>query len=185
MKILLWDFNAKVGREYIFKPTIGNESLDEINNDNGIRVVNFAKSKNLIFESTMVPHRNIYKFALTSPDGKTHNQIDHILINRRQHSSVLYIWSFRVADCDTDHYLVVTNFGRDWQWVNKHHADFIWRRSISKKLNEVDGKKQYCVEISNKEVFYNNILIFGIEENKKSYLYSQHSYGHLDGIKFL
>jgi hypothetical protein len=25
-KILLWDFNAKVGREDIFKPTIGNES---------------------------------------------------------------------------------------------------------------------------------------------------------------
>jgi hypothetical protein len=27
MEILLGDFNAKVGREYIFKPTIGNESL--------------------------------------------------------------------------------------------------------------------------------------------------------------
>ena len=27
MKILLGDFNAKVGRENIFKPTIGNKSL--------------------------------------------------------------------------------------------------------------------------------------------------------------
>jgi hypothetical protein len=27
MKILLGDFNAKVGRENIFKPKIGNESL--------------------------------------------------------------------------------------------------------------------------------------------------------------
>jgi exonuclease III len=34
MKILLGDFNAKVGREDIFKPTIGNESLHEISNDN-------------------------------------------------------------------------------------------------------------------------------------------------------
>jgi hypothetical protein len=33
---------VKVGREHIFKPTIGNESLHEISNDNGIRVVNFA-----------------------------------------------------------------------------------------------------------------------------------------------
>jgi hypothetical protein len=48
MKILLDDFNAKVGRENIFKPTIGNESLHEISNDNGVRVVNFATSKNLI-----------------------------------------------------------------------------------------------------------------------------------------
>jgi hypothetical protein len=34
----------------------------------------------------------------TSPDGKTHNQINHILIDRRRHSSVLDVWSFRIAD---------------------------------------------------------------------------------------
>jgi exonuclease III len=44
MKILL-DFNVKVGREDIFKPTIGNESLHEISNDNRVRVVNFTTSK--------------------------------------------------------------------------------------------------------------------------------------------
>jgi hypothetical protein len=42
MKILLCDFNAKVGRENIFKPTIGKESLHEINNDNTVTVINFA-----------------------------------------------------------------------------------------------------------------------------------------------
>jgi hypothetical protein len=42
MKILLGNFDAKVGREDTFKPTIGNESSHEISNDNGIRVVNFA-----------------------------------------------------------------------------------------------------------------------------------------------
>jgi hypothetical protein len=42
MKILLADFNIKVGRENIFKPTIGNESLHAISNDNEVRVVNFA-----------------------------------------------------------------------------------------------------------------------------------------------
>jgi hypothetical protein len=57
MKILLGDFNVKVGREDIFKPIIGNESLHEASNDNGVRVINFA--------------------------------------------------TFRGADCDTDHYLVV------------------------------------------------------------------------------
>jgi hypothetical protein len=35
MKILLSDFNAKIGREDIFKLTTGNESLHEIN-DNGV-----------------------------------------------------------------------------------------------------------------------------------------------------
>jgi hypothetical protein len=46
-KILLGDFGTEVGREDILKPTTGNESLHEINNDNGVRVVNFATSKNL------------------------------------------------------------------------------------------------------------------------------------------
>jgi hypothetical protein len=36
MKILSGDFNAKVGREDIFKPNIVNESLHEISNDNGV-----------------------------------------------------------------------------------------------------------------------------------------------------
>jgi hypothetical protein len=39
MKILLGDFNARVGKEDIFKPAIGNESLHEISNDSGVRVV--------------------------------------------------------------------------------------------------------------------------------------------------
>jgi hypothetical protein len=55
MKILLGDLYAKVGREDIFKPTIGNESLHEISNDNGVRVVNVATSKHLIVKSTMFP----------------------------------------------------------------------------------------------------------------------------------
>jgi hypothetical protein len=56
MKILLVEFNTKVGREDILKLTIGNESLQEISNDNGIRVVNFATSRNLVVKSTMFPH---------------------------------------------------------------------------------------------------------------------------------
>jgi hypothetical protein len=88
MKILL-DFNAEVGREDIFKQKAGNQSLHEINNDNGVRVVNCAISKTLIVKNTTFPHHNIHKFTWTSPDGKTHNQIDHILVDRRWHSSIL------------------------------------------------------------------------------------------------
>jgi hypothetical protein len=61
MKILLGDFNEKVGREDIFKPTIANESSHEISNDNGVIVVNFATSKNLVVKSTVFPHLSIHK----------------------------------------------------------------------------------------------------------------------------
>ena len=58
MKILLGDFNAKVGQEDIFKPTIGKESLHKISNDNGVRLVNFATSKNL--SQVQHFHKGIY-----------------------------------------------------------------------------------------------------------------------------
>jgi hypothetical protein len=89
MKVLLGDFNAKEGGVDIFKPTIWNDSLHKISNDNGVRVVNFVTSKTLIIRSTTFPHSNINKFTWTSPDRKTHNQINHNLIDRRWHSSVL------------------------------------------------------------------------------------------------
>jgi endonuclease/exonuclease/phosphatase family metal-dependent hydrolase len=118
MKILLEDFNAKVGREDIFKPLIGNESLHEANNDNRVKAVNFATLKNLIVKITTFPHHDIQKHSWTSPDGATHNQIDHVLIDKRGHSNILDVRSFRGADCDTDHYLVVAKL-RDRISVSK------------------------------------------------------------------
>ena len=44
MKILS-DYNAKVAKENIFKPTIGNGSLHQESNDNAVRIANFATSK--------------------------------------------------------------------------------------------------------------------------------------------
>jgi hypothetical protein len=106
MKIMLRDFSGKVDRPDIFKLTIGNGSLYEISNDNGVRIVNFTTSKNLRVKSTMFPHRNIHKYTWTSPDGKNHNQIDHIQVDRRRHSNIFDVRSYRTADCDTAHYLM-------------------------------------------------------------------------------
>jgi hypothetical protein len=150
MKILLGDFNAKVGREDTFKPTIGNESLHEISVDNGVKLVNFVTSKNPRVKSTMFPHRNIHKSTWMSPDGKTHNQIDHILVDRRRHSNILDVRAYRAADCNTDHYLVVAKV-RERLATNKQRSQrFHVKRLNLKKLNEVEGKEQYHVEVSNR-----------------------------------
>jgi hypothetical protein len=82
MNILLGDFNVKVGRENTFKPIIGNESLNQDSNYNGVRIANFATYKNLVDKSTMFQHRNFHKYNWTSPDGQIHNQTDHRLIRQ-------------------------------------------------------------------------------------------------------
>ena len=106
IKILLGKFNAKMGREDIFIPTIWNNSLHQYSNFNGVRIVNFVTSKNLVVKSTTFLHRNIHKYTWTSLDGKTRNQINHILVDRRWHSIILDIRSFRGTDCDSDHCLM-------------------------------------------------------------------------------
>jgi hypothetical protein len=42
MKIMLADFNTKLEGEYIFKPTTENEIQHSGNNDNDVRIENFA-----------------------------------------------------------------------------------------------------------------------------------------------
>jgi hypothetical protein len=150
MKIFLGDFSAKVGRENIFKTTVGNESLHKISNDSGVRVINFAKSNNLVAKSTMFPHRKIGKYTRTSPEGNTHNQIDNVLIDIRRHSSILDVRSFRVGDCDTDHYLVVANV-RERLVVSKQAAQQRHTERFNvKDLNEGDVNEQYQLTIRNK-----------------------------------
>jgi hypothetical protein len=95
----------------------------------------------------MFPHHNIHKYT---PDGKTHNHIDDILVDRRRHSIILDVRSYRAADCDTDHYLVVAKV-REQLAVNIQRSHrFHMEKFNVKKLNEVETKKQYRVEVSNR-----------------------------------
>ena len=48
----------------------------------------------------MFPQRNIHQYTWGSPQTKTRNQVDHILIGRRRHSSIVDERFY------TDHYLV-------------------------------------------------------------------------------
>jgi hypothetical protein len=142
--MLLEYFNAKMGGENIFKPAIGNQSLNEISNNNEVRVVNYATPENRTVKSTMFPHRNIHK----STDGKTHRQFDHILIDRRRLSSVLDVRSFRGVGRDTGERLAVSK--------QKTHSVHMERFNL-KKLNEVEGTEQHRVEISNKLAALENL----------------------------
>jgi hypothetical protein len=80
-------------------------SLHYSSNENGVRMVTFATSKNLV-KSTVFLHRNIHKYTWTLLMGRL-NQIDNILIDRSWHSSILEVRSFDGAGRDTDHCLEV------------------------------------------------------------------------------
>ncbi|XP_025407394.1 craniofacial development protein 2-like [Sipha flava] len=60
-KIIFEDFNAKIGKENIYKPTTGSESLHEITNDNGNKLITFATVKNMTISNTYFSHKNIHQ----------------------------------------------------------------------------------------------------------------------------
>ena len=106
IKIVLGDWNAKVRREEIYQGLIGKNSMHLTTNNNGQRLVDLAAAKNMVVFSTYFPHKEIRKKTWRSSDGKTNNQINHLLIDKRNASCMLDVKSHRGASGDSDHYLV-------------------------------------------------------------------------------
>ena len=150
MKILLGDFNAKVGQENIFQRTIENKSIHWENNDNGIRLVNFATSKNIIVKSSKFPHFNIHKYTWTLPDGITHNQIDHVLVDKKSQLSIIDICSLRRVNCDTDHYLVVVTIRERLSLKKGIKQHLVADRYNFNKLVDRETRKEYQIDVANR-----------------------------------
>jgi len=146
IKILLGNFNAKLGREDIFKPTVWNISLHQNSNDNDVRIVKFATTENLVFKRTTFPHQNIHKYTWTSPDGKNYNQIDHILVDKRWHSSILDVRSFRGADCDSDYCLMAARVREGFTVSKEATRNFDVERFNLSKPRQLEIMKKKSAE---------------------------------------
>jgi hypothetical protein len=78
-------------------------------------------SRNLVISSTCFPHKAIHKGTWRSPYGKTYNQTDHVLIDRRNDSSIIDVRTCRGANGDSDHYLVKVVYRcRIMAWKDGH-----------------------------------------------------------------
>jgi len=94
IKIVLGNFNAQVGNEAINFPTIGQYSLQNLMNDNGSQLIQFAVSWNMITGSTFYPHKAIHNGTWRLPDGVIFTLIDHLLIDRRHKSKLMDVRSY-------------------------------------------------------------------------------------------
>ena len=77
-------------------------------NENAEKLCEFCQSNGLVITGTLFPHKDIHKATWTSADGRTHNQIDHLMISGKWRSSVMDTRVQRGADASSDHYMVKT-----------------------------------------------------------------------------
>ncbi|XP_042901133.1 uncharacterized protein [Parasteatoda tepidariorum] len=99
------DDNRKARRQGKKRSTIGRHSRHKSTNDNGLNY--FATNNGVTISSTSLNHKRTHKATWLSPDRKTPIQIDHILIDSQLVSGIQDEISFRGANYDSDHFLVI------------------------------------------------------------------------------
>ena len=102
------DMNAKIGSYNNDRErAMGSQGCGTIFN-NGERLVNFCLNNNCVIGGTIFQHKYIHKLTWKSPDGKTANQIDHVVINNKWRRSLNDVHTCRGANAGSHNYLVIS-----------------------------------------------------------------------------
>ena len=141
IKILIGDMNAKIGKEKIYNSVTGGKSKHVESNENGRVLIQFAEEKSLKIKSTAFDHKDIHKETWISPDGKTRNQIDHLLIESKHQQEIQDVRSFRGADANSDHVLVIAKLKQEIPTVTGRTGSARPKYNLEKLLSEETRQK--------------------------------------------
>jgi len=103
--IVMGDFNSKVGDKKE-DDIVGPYGLG-LRNDNGQSLIECCQRHNLMISNTWFQTKIRSRHTWTAPDGKTKNQIDYILIDKRYRNGIRNSKARPGADCGSDHNPVV------------------------------------------------------------------------------
>lgn len=149
MNIVMGDFNAKVGNDNSNnKREMGRHGLGEMNN-NGERLLQTCSEHDLVITGTLFQHKNIHKATWVSPDKKTKNQIDHIMINGKYKKSITDTKVSRGADIASDHYMVISKVKLKLQRTDKK-TKLERERFNTKRLQQGVYKEKFQLQIRNR-----------------------------------
>ncbi|KAL0895144.1 hypothetical protein ABMA27_013595 [Loxostege sticticalis] len=106
--IILGDLNSKIGENANqLSKCAGRFGLGK-RNERGERLLQFASENDLLIANSLFEHHPRRLYTWVSPDGKTRNQIDYIMIRSRWRSSITNAHTLPGADCGSDHQLLIS-----------------------------------------------------------------------------
>jgi hypothetical protein len=105
--MIVGDFNAKIGKEERNEGVAGKETIHDTTNNNGAKICDLAAATNTFIVSTQYRHKREHKITWMIPGGTEGNQIDHMLISKKWKRIIQDVRTYRGANVDSDHLLVV------------------------------------------------------------------------------
>ena len=103
--VIMGDWNAVVG-EGREEPIVGCFGLGT-RNESGQRLVDMCKRKKFTIANTWFQQPNRRRYTWKKPGDTGRYQIDYIMVRQRYHNSIKSAWSYRGADANADHNLVM------------------------------------------------------------------------------
>ena len=116
-------------------------------NDNGERLVEMCYNNNLVIGNTIYPHKDIHKLTWKTPDGRTTNQIDYIIINGKWRRSLRDVRVYRGADIISDHFFVVSKVKLK---LRKNKINQQTKKLDIPKLKSPNIARQFQLELRNR-----------------------------------
>ena len=111
-------------------------------NERGQMLVDICIENRLVIGNSFFKHHPRRLFTWISPDGKTKNQIDYILVKKRWKSSIQKTKTYPGADCGTDHGLLVSTIKIKLRKIKKPEPP------VRFDLTQIP--EEYGIEIKNK-----------------------------------
>ena len=112
--IVQGDWNVNVGEDARKDwKGMGGPNSNAQTNERRLLLLEFASYNYLCLENTFGPHKPPRRWMWYSPNGKTHNQIDYIIVKKRFLRASVNInrtRSFLGADVGNDHELMMMTF---------------------------------------------------------------------------
>jgi endonuclease/exonuclease/phosphatase family metal-dependent hydrolase len=145
MLIVMGDLNAKVGEDQPdWKDVMGKYGYGKPN-ARGEKLLNFCAANDLHITNTMFKQsKSSRQWTWESPDQKTHNKIDFIMISNKWKNCVNNSRSFPSADVGSDHQLVIANIRL--RFKAKPKPNYPKRYDIF-KLKNTNIRQNYEIEI--------------------------------------